>query len=160
MVYVPVVVVVWLLCVLFCSELYKARKSTSISLQEQMQNSMQATPRHENHLAFLSFIFLPLKLILLPHADPYRGSLHHAGIDRREHICRSDFKFKTWQIIRRIPHRKCEHHQIIAVSRVEAAARVRSNNVLKHNAVVQFRRSEEHTSELQSPDHLVCRLLL
>src|SRR5258708_32014970 len=24
----------------------------------------------------------------------------------------------------------------------------------------QFRRSEEHTSELQSPDHLVCRLLL
>src|SRR5438552_17807185 len=24
----------------------------------------------------------------------------------------------------------------------------------------QLRRSEEHTSELQSPDHLVCRLLL
>src|SRR5258708_10311887 len=27
-------------------------------------------------------------------------------------------------------------------------------------AEVQRRRSEEHTSELQSPDHLVCRLLL
>src|SRR5947208_15105807 len=26
--------------------------------------------------------------------------------------------------------------------------------------VVQKKRSEEHTSELQSPDHLVCRLLL
>src|SRR5258708_21468516 len=26
--------------------------------------------------------------------------------------------------------------------------------------VAQFLRSEEHTSELQSPDHLVCRLLL
>src|SRR5258708_25826376 len=26
--------------------------------------------------------------------------------------------------------------------------------------VSQIRRSEEHTSELQSPDHLVCRLLL
>src|SRR5438552_13020962 len=25
---------------------------------------------------------------------------------------------------------------------------------------ILFRRSEEHTSELQSPDHLVCRLLL
>src|SRR5258708_10919214 len=25
---------------------------------------------------------------------------------------------------------------------------------------VEFLRSEEHTSELQSPDHLVCRLLL
>src|SRR5258708_25682133 len=28
------------------------------------------------------------------------------------------------------------------------------------NAVLQADRSEEHTSELQSPDHLVCRLLL
>src|SRR5258708_22181224 len=27
-------------------------------------------------------------------------------------------------------------------------------------AVMAFDRSEEHTSELQSPDHLVCRLLL
>src|SRR5438552_5657187 len=27
-------------------------------------------------------------------------------------------------------------------------------------AIVTLRRSEEHTSELQSPDHLVCRLLL
>src|SRR5258708_27599089 len=27
-------------------------------------------------------------------------------------------------------------------------------------ALVPHRRSEEHTSELQSPDHLVCRLLL
>src|SRR5207244_4995692 len=33
----------------------------------------------------------------------------------------------------------------------------------KHRAIDQLRRgkrSEEHTSELQSPDHLVCRLLL
>src|SRR5258708_23808271 len=29
----------------------------------------------------------------------------------------------------------------------------------KHHPVRQYR-SEEHTSELQSPDHLVCRLLL
>src|SRR5258708_21408147 len=28
------------------------------------------------------------------------------------------------------------------------------------SAQVDLRRSEEHTSELQSPDHLVCRLLL
>src|SRR5438552_14594526 len=37
----------------------------------------------------------------------------------------------------------------------EHAARPRQRPVL-----VQHRRSEEHTSELQSPDHLVCRLLL
>src|SRR5207244_13594028 len=29
-----------------------------------------------------------------------------------------------------------------------------------HLAALQLGRSEEHTSELQSPDHLVCRLLL
>src|SRR5258708_10081163 len=31
---------------------------------------------------------------------------------------------------------------------------------LTNGALKQFKRSEEHTSELQSPDHLVCRLLL
>src|SRR5207244_8121712 len=31
---------------------------------------------------------------------------------------------------------------------------------LVDGAIWQFERSEEHTSELQSPDHLVCRLLL
>src|SRR5258708_33563232 len=33
------------------------------------------------------------------------------------------------------------------------------NGTRKAHSVAQFR-SEEHTSELQSPDHLVCRLLL
>src|SRR5947208_9437660 len=32
--------------------------------------------------------------------------------------------------------------------------------LLGHARAVAFVRSEEHTSELQSPDHLVCRLLL
>src|SRR5258708_9033270 len=30
----------------------------------------------------------------------------------------------------------------------------------KYDGAVIHKRSEEHTSELQSPDHLVCRLLL
>src|SRR5258708_29254255 len=30
----------------------------------------------------------------------------------------------------------------------------------RHNSALSTSRSEEHTSELQSPDHLVCRLLL
>src|SRR5258708_29897064 len=33
-------------------------------------------------------------------------------------------------------------------------------NMSRHVRVCQLLRSEEHTSELQSPDHLVCRLLL
>src|SRR5258708_21851955 len=34
------------------------------------------------------------------------------------------------------------------------------NSEVTQSAVYLFARSEEHTSELQSPDHLVCRLLL
>src|SRR5947208_11008042 len=34
------------------------------------------------------------------------------------------------------------------------------NSVLPNLTSGNFLRSEEHTSELQSPDHLVCRLLL
>src|SRR5258708_38718556 len=33
-------------------------------------------------------------------------------------------------------------------------------HVLQNLLILLFARSEEHTSELQSPDHLVCRLLL
>src|SRR5258708_13106593 len=36
----------------------------------------------------------------------------------------------------------------------------RGERVLRTDPVCGVRRSEEHTSELQSPDHLVCRLLL
>src|SRR5258708_31459303 len=37
----------------------------------------------------------------------------------------------------------------------------RVNNIgLQNSGIKSVRRSEEHTSELQSPDHLVCRLLL
>src|SRR5207244_10690786 len=46
------------------------------------------------------------------------------------------------------------HFAAIATSRTTICDRIlRSNNII-------FCRSEEHTSELQSPDHLVCRLLL
>src|SRR5258708_27416758 len=34
------------------------------------------------------------------------------------------------------------------------------NQTVGTSSSAQFARSEEHTSELQSPDHLVCRLLL
>src|SRR5258708_11825964 len=35
-----------------------------------------------------------------------------------------------------------------------------SNRQYLNDGLIHFTRSEEHTSELQSPDHLVCRLLL
>src|SRR5207244_12599814 len=43
----------------------------------------------------------------------------------------------------------------LRTSRFLAASSVRANRV-----TASLQRSEEHTSELQSPDHLVCRLLL
>src|SRR5207244_8168637 len=44
----------------------------------------------------------------------------------------------------------------MTVDSARAAARRRFGNV----TALREKRSEEHTSELQSPDHLVCRLLL
>src|SRR5258708_21154454 len=45
-----------------------------------------------------------------------------------------------------------------------AVRQPRAGSCCDHSSVVQLNgrviRSEEHTSELQSPDHLVCRLLL
>src|SRR5258708_25875955 len=52
-------------------------------------------------------------------------------------------------------------HDALPISRVDAGALERE---LKQQITGEVRfdsiRSEEHTSELQSPDHLVCRLLL
>src|SRR5258708_11412742 len=35
-----------------------------------------------------------------------------------------------------------------------------ANSIVQSTVAIEAKRSEEHTSELQSPDHLVCRLLL
>src|SRR5256885_5444053 len=51
------------------------------------------------------------------------------------------------------PHRccrsECDHRQL-----------VNGQDLIHQMTMVAFRRSEEHTSELQSPCNLVCRLLL
>src|SRR5207244_10384466 len=44
--------------------------------------------------------------------------------------------------------------------RIEARKHIECDRGICVPAVVLWDRSEEHTSELQSPDHLVCRLLL
>src|SRR5258708_16410320 len=44
--------------------------------------------------------------------------------------------------------------------RCRAGARVRQPTIRSRRCDRMVGRSEEHTSELQSPDHLVCRLLL
>src|SRR5258708_22120679 len=49
---------------------------------------------------------------------------------------------------------------VVANFREASRARSTSEFISKLEVCVQEARSEEHTSELQSPDHLVCRLLL
>src|SRR5438552_4966565 len=50
-------------------------------------------------------------------------------------------------------------HDALPISRI-FAAKARAWAWFPELCVTTPRRSEEHTSELQSPDHLVCRLLL
>src|SRR5574344_114040 len=45
-------------------------------------------------------------------------------------------------------------------SHIKVYSQLRRKNVCIANIKYYLIRSEEHTSELQSPDHLVCRLLL
>src|SRR5258708_28787599 len=51
------------------------------------------------------------------------------------------------------------HPRLTKVIREQAGRLVHCSNLYYHEFANHLR-SEEHTSELQSPDHLVCRLLL
>src|SRR5258708_35286023 len=60
------------------------------------------------------------------------------------------------------PYTTLFRSEILSQLRTQAAIPIRSQQHLMQGYVlpVSIQRSEEHTSELQSPDHLVCRLLL
>src|SRR5207244_10476629 len=53
-----------------------------------------------------------------------------------------------------------ERINLAAVSRRKGRGHARDSSKRVRAETAAHRRSEEHTSELQSPDHLVCRLLL
>src|SRR5258708_17818736 len=52
------------------------------------------------------------------------------------------------------------HCQAARNNAVQRAQTIFQSEIEAHEAAIKAKRSEEHTSELQSPDHLVCRLLL
>src|SRR5258708_31052563 len=56
---------------------------------------------------------------------------------------------------RRAPRSLRTRHSFLAIMKGTGSRRGSANN-----ECLVLNRSEEHTSELQSPDHLVCRLLL
>src|SRR5258708_28260662 len=59
-------------------------------------------------------------------------------------------------------HRQCRHRPALRIDESQRRAGVfeHATDICWLTAFVAVARSEEHTSELQSPDHLVCRLLL
>src|SRR5258708_23130142 len=64
------------------------------------------------------------------------------------------FRSRAGHVLEDLERRKSE---ILMRGPEHIGAKVRRGDIVGHLVV---RRSEEHTSELQSPDHLVCRLLL
>src|SRR5438552_12817918 len=70
-------------------------------------------------------------------------------------------RFFFFLMIRRPPRSTLFPYTTLFRSRVlERGAELRAVARRRHGALHDTPRSEEHTSELQSPDHLVCRLLL
>src|SRR5207244_11832268 len=103
-----------------------------------------------SHLSFVLFfvaIRRPLRSTLFPYTTLFRSS-DHVVIGRARRANRV--------AVSRRRHTRRDR-------RVRPAARCRALHVVRPrpaNRRPRQRRSEEHTSELQSPDHLVCRLLL
>src|SRR5258708_9691526 len=85
----------------------------------------------------------PPRSTLFPYPTLFRSSSRRATLPLCCHRQASPF----WIILLLVSGRP--DHQIIPMPQ--------SNQLIRRLA---GRRSEEHTSELQSPDHLVCRLLL
>src|SRR5258708_9975792 len=69
--------------------------------------------------------------------------------------------FPYTTLFRSVHDLEARSHEALAVLGHPIVVRVvRRDRLEQHLARTTRTRSEEHTSELQSPDHLVCRLLL
>src|SRR5438876_9092907 len=84
--------------------------------------------------------------------------LHYSHHHRELHSFptrRSSDLTKIWHFCHIMPHAK-----IVAGCNLGQNVLVSSHVEIGNNVKIQNNRSEEHTSELQSPVHPVCRLLL
>src|SRR5438552_8250520 len=81
------------------------------------------------------------------------------------HVVLLDYSFFFFLMIRRPPRSTLFPYTTLFRShgdlgRRQLDERLRVEHVGPDHGCARLHRSEEHTSELQSPDHLVCRLLL
>src|SRR5258708_28847387 len=106
-----------------------------------------------------------------PDAAPSGGHHTHPGRSRRPNPGATEGQYPTRRRDDRRPHQPRSCVTFVLDNSVamrwcfESAAHPYADSILQKlatgdDAIVPVLRSEEHTSELQSPDHLVCRLLL
>src|SRR5258708_21976308 len=95
--------------------------------------------------AFFFFLMIrrPPRSTLFPYTTLFRSRTRHAGL---QHV--ADQQSVDVVVL------------VIRIGLVEGDDDQRLGREFRDRIVAEEFRSEEHTSELQSPDHLVCRLLL
>src|SRR5439155_20338642 len=101
-------------------------------------------------LTYLFFYILPRppRSTLFPYTTLFRSQGRAAGAAERGELPRADHPQRD----------QCRRHAAVELHpRVPAGG---PDAVNRASSQVKWRRSEEHTSELQSRGHLVCRLLL
>src|SRR5258708_18881327 len=92
----------------------------------------------------------PPRSTLFPYTTLFRSPSGHRGVFRRMGSAR-------------LPIQELRGPSLVRVFEKFlplGAARAQESLMTNLRSEIAFARSEEHTSELQSPDHLVCRLLL
>src|SRR5258708_29132738 len=96
----------------------------------------------------------PPRSTLFPYTTLFRSHVYHVALRGRDHHALDPRLMREWPGVGRD-----ELHARAGKREVERA-RVRHVREVEAHNLTAAQRSEEHTSELQSPDHLVCRLLL
>src|SRR5258708_27810317 len=86
----------------------------------------------------------PPRSTLFPYTTLFRSWFEHELMEKHYPQLKSD-PDRYWRVLENIGRTMAEYKQNVVFVPVRTLAKARS---------------EEHTSELQSPDHLVCRLLL
>src|SRR5258708_9790221 len=96
----------------------------------------------------------PPRSTLFPYTTLFRSGPDGADVRR----LRSRLDLDSGYLSRLL--RSLEDDRLVVVEPSQADGRVRTARLTGDGLAEREPRSEEHTSELQSPDHLVCRLLL
>src|SRR5258708_31385821 len=98
----------------------------------------------------------PPKSTLFPYTTPFRSKIIiDVGHDRQSVTARQLIQRTDDIVVKKEAREGLE----VAIDQPAVARHLEMRKRLGEREFADLPRSEEHTSELQSPDHLVCRLL-